>query len=1295
MKSNIIRTIVILSVCSVITQAADVSTYLVGKGQEHAQTNSSSVFTPTNDRPFRFTTFVNATATDVVQSVSLKLPAPSVQVLALTNQDGNYTLEQGYTNKLALDTAFKTGAYQFTINAVNDHTNRPTLSLAADAYPATPKILNWSDLQAVEPDQPLIVIWSSFTNGTVNDFVKFELDDTNDSPVVTTPDLFQTNALDGTASAASVLANVLDYSTSYEGRVLFFKRTALATTNYPGALGAAGYYRQTKFPVVTLPLPPSAGRIQFSTKSKGVDESQGEVSLSITRAGTQGGVDVDVFTSGGTAVAGTDYETLSRTLHFEDGENTKAVSIPVIDNFLLQSNKTVNVLLANPTGGAELGVRSNLVLTIVDNEIAAAGKLQFSATNYPIAETAGNVPVIVNRVGGSIGLVTVSYTTEDITAIGLSDYGIAAGTLVFSNGVTSRTIQIPIVNDALDETNETFRVRLTETTGGAALGTNVNATVTIQDNDTGGVFSFKPVLLATNENNPGFLVSVVRTGGTAGSVTVDYETHDGTAEDGRDYTNTIGTLTFGSNVLAKTIFVPLIDNAVADGSRFFTLTLSNATGGATISITNTATLTIKDDESSVRFTNGGFIISETQTNLIVNVVRGGALNFPASVGFTTVDDSAIAGTDYFATNGVLQFPSNVTTRSFLVRVKNNTIVDETRSFDLMLTNAQNGLLLGEPNIISVTVTNEDRGGVIRFSTNSYTFSEASTNSFINILRTGGAASGVTVKLKVEDGSADAGADYSNVTQVVTFNVGETNKKVFIPIINDALVEGPETVNLSLEDAGGGGSLTNPFTATLTINSDDVGGVINFYRTNFFAYENATNMYVIVTRTGGKAGGISVHYRTHDSLAVSPDDYTETDGDLTFAASETNGLIIIPIVNDSLAEGNEGFFIDLTDVQGGATLGTVTNILLGIIDDESSISISNATVSVSESGTNIIVTLVRSGALLTTVSVDFATADGTANAGSDYGATNGTVTFPPNTPVKTIRIPIVKDALVENDETFNFAISNPLGGVQLGTVGNQIVTILNDDFAGSVSFAATNYYGTEGSNAIVRLVRTNGLAGGVSVYFQMAGGSAFPALDYGNKTGFITFAAGQTSTNIAVPLIADGVSESTETAAMFLINTGGGLAVEAPTTATLNISDRPDPNAIPLNGPVFISGKVGTTAFTSLTSVCVASSSPTTVFQLTPTWASGATPNQMTIQYYPRTLGTNSVIGATYQKGAQTYDVGGGSLSTGTSGTLTLDAIDYTAKLASGRFSLHMRETTGNVAGPFLDVTGSFRVSLTP
>ena len=247
----------------------------------------------TNENPFRVVASLDATTSNSVTKVVLK--NPSAVSVNLTNTDGNFDFEQGFTNKTLLDKNYAAGKYAFTIVTLNDGTNLPTLTLAADNYPAVPKILNWTDLQTVEPEQPLAIYWGSFTNGTTNDFIIVDISQTNGDVVASTPALLEVNALTGTNFAAAISANLLDYNQTYEGRLLFVKRTALSSTNYPGVPGFTGYYRQTKFPLLTLPTPPNHGRIQFSAQNYSVGEAADTANLTVTRSGTEGDASVDIF----------------------------------------------------------------------------------------------------------------------------------------------------------------------------------------------------------------------------------------------------------------------------------------------------------------------------------------------------------------------------------------------------------------------------------------------------------------------------------------------------------------------------------------------------------------------------------------------------------------------------------------------------------------------------------------------------------------------------------------------------------------------------------------------------------------------------------------------------------------------------------------------------------------------------------------------------------------------------------------------------------------------------------------
>ena len=449
-------------------------------------------------------------------------------------------------------------------------------------------------------------------------------------------------------------------------------------------------------------------------------------------------------------------------------------------------------------------------------------------------------------------------------------------------------------------------------------------------------------------------------------------------------------------------------------------------------------------ESSVAFTNAAYVVSEAGTSVSINVVRSGALTNTVSADYRTVDGSAVSTNDYRGTNGTLTFPANTAVKTITIPIANDTLVESNQSFMVVLFNPQGRVQLGALTNTTVTILDNDQGGVISFSATSYTVTEAGANATITLTRSGGSASGVTVDFITTDGSATAGLDYSNATCTVSFAANETSKTVLVPIRNDSLDEPNETVLLSLSNPTGGASLGTPNTATLTITDDDVAGVINFSAASYSTNENAGAARITVTRSGGSASGVTVDFATQDGTATAGSDYQTSAGTLTFGSNIMSQTFTIPLLDDTLPEGDETVLLKLSNTTGGATLGSISNAVLRIIDDESSVSFTNTSYTVSEAGPSISINVVRSGALTTTVSVDYSTWDYTAFSPADYRGTNGTLTFPPNTAFKTITIPIVNDTIVEGSEAFGLSLENPQGGVQLGTLTDVFVTIQDND-----------------------------------------------------------------------------------------------------------------------------------------------------------------------------------------------------------------------------------------------------------
>ncbi len=277
-------------------------------------------------------------------------------------------------------------------------------------------------------------------------------------------------------------------------------------------------------------------------------------------------------------------------LTFAAGVLTRTISVTIVNNTLVDGNRSVLLSLGQPTNGTQLGPQSTTTLNIQDDDLA--GSFKVDKPTYTVAESAGSVPIIVRRLGTSLaGGVTVDYFTVDGTATSEGtprDYASQSGTLTFKAGETMKTVAIPVFKDNLVDGPKTFtfRLRLSEpSSGGELVEGQSSALVTITDVDLPGVIKFVPDKYSVSENARNVTLTVQRTGGLGGGVLVDFATVDGTAiggsreEDG-DFKITSGTLSFGFGNTSTTITIPIHQDTQAEGNETFTVVLSNARIGS-------------------------------------------------------------------------------------------------------------------------------------------------------------------------------------------------------------------------------------------------------------------------------------------------------------------------------------------------------------------------------------------------------------------------------------------------------------------------------------------------------------------------------------------------------------------------------------------------------------------------------------------------------------------------------------------------------------------------------------------
>jgi len=188
-------------------------------------------------------------------------------------------------------------------------------------------------------------------------------------------------------------------------------------------------------------------------------------------------VSVKYYTTNLTAVAGTDYVPASGTLVFTNGLGTNTISVSIIGNGLLEGSRSFGVVLANPTANAVLLAPSNEVVTITE----ANSGIKFSRPNYTVLKSNIVANITVLRTYFTNTTVSVDYSTANGTAIAGQNYQSTSGTLVFTNGETSKTFGVTILDNTAIQQDLTVYLQLSNPTNATLEKYPAFATLTIHD----------------------------------------------------------------------------------------------------------------------------------------------------------------------------------------------------------------------------------------------------------------------------------------------------------------------------------------------------------------------------------------------------------------------------------------------------------------------------------------------------------------------------------------------------------------------------------------------------------------------------------------------------------------------------------------------------------------------------------------------------------------------------------------------------------------------------------------------
>ncbi|MDP1748666.1 MAG: Calx-beta domain-containing protein [Reyranella sp.] len=442
---------------------------------------------------------------------------------------------------------------------------------------------------------------------------------------------------------------------------------------------------------------------------------------------------------------------------------------------------------------------------------------------------------------------------------------------------------------------------------------------------------------------------------------------------------------------------------------------------------------------------------------------------------------------------------------------------------------------------------------------------------------------VTVQYSTADGTATAGADYTARSGTLTFATGETSKTITVPVLGDTAVEANEAFTLALSGASGAtiadgsaiGTVTNDDVAPPATGSNSLGYAIS---SNWGSGFTAT-----MTVGAGSAGlhGWTVEFNSTASITgiwnaeiVSHvgDHYVVRNaawnGDIGGGKTTAFGFQATP---GSTGTAASGFAINGTAV-GQDPVPTPPGL-----------SVADATVVEGSSDSHdLAFTVTLSAAATSPVTVAYATANGTATAGSDYAALAGTLTFAAGETSKVVHVQVSGDTAVEANETLKLNLSSPNGATIVR--GAATGTITNDDMAPAPTLAIGDATFAEGSaaapgHATFTVSLSAASTTPVTVHYATADGTATAGSDYVAQSGTLTFAVGETQKTIQVTAIGDAVVEANEGFTVVLTNPSGATLADGTGAGTITNDDAATPPALSISDVSVIEGNPGTSGGT--------------------------------------------------------------------------------------------------------------------
>ena len=857
-------------------------------------------------------------------------------------------------------------------------------------------------------------------------------------------------------------------------------------------------------------------------------------------------ITLDYATADGTALAGSDYVATSGSVTFAPGQTVASVSVDIIGDTVTEASETFS-LVVTPTNAISNGVADAAgVAEILDDDtdsglpilsVSAAEGREGEAVVFRVTLSEPSLaPVTVQARAVFDG--TAGSGSEDANA--RTD----AFTITIPAGETVSFVRYqPSGVFGNDEFDENFTLQLSDPSGAVLAGEGpvLTATGVILDANGGqnlALFVSDPLLFETDTGGQQATFEIRLSQPFSQSITLDYATADGTALAGSDYVATSGSVTFAPGQTVASVSVDIIGDTVTETSETFSLvvTPTNAISNGVADAAGVAEILDDDTDSglpilSVSAAEGRegeavvFRVTLSEPSLAPVTVQARAV-FDGTAGSGSED--ANARTDAFT----ITIPAGETVSFVRYQpsgVFGNDEFDE--NFTLQLSDPSGAVLAGEGPVLTATGVILDANGgqnLALFVSDPLLF-ETDTGgqqATFEIRLSQPFSQSITLDYATADGTALAGSDYVATSGSVTFAPGQTVASVSVDIIGDTVTETSETFSLVVTPTNAISNGVADAAGVAEILDDDTDSGLPILSVSAAEGREGEAVVFRVTLSEPSLAPVTVQARAvFDGTAGSgsEDANARTDAfTITIPAGETVSFVRYQpsgvFGND---EFDENFTLQLSDPSGAVLAGegpvlTATGVILDANGGQNlALFVSDPLLFETDTGGQQATFEIRlSQPFSQSITLDYATADGTALAGSDYVATSGSVTFAPGQTVASVSVDIIGDTVTETSETFSLVVT-PTNAISNGVADAAgVAEILDDDTdSGLPILSVSAAEGREGEAVVFRVTLSEPSLAPVTVQaravFDGTAGSGSEDANARTDAFTITIPAGET------------------------------------------------------------------------------------------------------------------------------------------------------------------------------------------